>query len=71
MWLTEQQSNSLNEQQLHAASQEIADILIYLLQISDVLGIDPIQAAKEKKKKIVQKISIEKGLAFAVALSKT
>jgi NTP pyrophosphatase (non-canonical NTP hydrolase) len=29
-------------------SEEVADILIYLLLMADRLGIDPVQAAREK-----------------------
>lgn len=30
------------------ASEEIADVLLYLLRLSDVLGIDPLEAAHRK-----------------------
>lgn len=68
MWLTEKQSMDLNERQLMEASDEIADIFIYLLRIADVLGIDLIQATDQKMEKNAQKYSIEKGQALAQAL---
>jgi dCTP diphosphatase len=68
MWLTEKQSGSLNDQQLKAASEEMADVFIYLLRIADVLGVDLIQAAELKMKKNHEKYPIEKGRAFAQAL---
>lgn len=68
MWLTEKQSMDLNERQLMEASDEIADIFIYLLRIADVLGIDLIQATDQKMEKNLQKYSIEKGQALAQAL---
>lgn len=47
-WLTEAQSRDLAPDAKAAAGEEIADVLIYLLQISNQLGIDPIAAAKAK-----------------------
>ena len=47
-WLTEEQSHQLEEEQLHEVSLELADIFIYLIRISDQLGIDLLNAAKEK-----------------------
>jgi dCTP diphosphatase len=47
-WLTEEQSRSLTPEAQAAASDEIADVLLYLIRLSDQLGIDPIAAAKRK-----------------------
>ncbi len=47
-WLTEEQSRSLAPEARAAASDEIADVLLYLIRLSDQLGIDPIAAAKRK-----------------------
>ncbi|MGC1818752.1 MAG: nucleotide pyrophosphohydrolase [Casimicrobiaceae bacterium] len=47
-WLTEEQSRSLAPDAHAAASDEIADVLLYLIRLSDQLGIDPIAAAKRK-----------------------
>jgi dCTP diphosphatase len=47
-WLTEEQSRNLSPQALVAASDEIADVLLYLVRLSDKLGIDPIAAANRK-----------------------
>lgn len=47
-WLTEAQSRDLPPDSKAAAGEEIADVLIYLLQISHQLGIDPIAAARAK-----------------------
>jgi len=68
MWLTEKQSNALNEKQLQAASEEIADVFMYLLRIADALGIDLIKATHEKMKKNIEKYSIEKGRFLAKEL---
>lgn len=47
-WLTEEQSRQLGEEQRVKVGHEIADVLLYLLQLSDKLGIDPIEAARKK-----------------------
>ncbi len=47
-WLTEDQSRRLSPEAQTAAGEEIADVLLYLLRISDKLGIDPVIAARAK-----------------------
>jgi NTP pyrophosphatase (non-canonical NTP hydrolase) len=47
-WLTEAQSRSLAPGARAAASDEIADVLLYLIRLCDALGIDPIAAAHRK-----------------------
>ncbi len=47
-WLTQEQSASLPVDKLKEVEQELADILIYLIRISDKLGIDLIEAANKK-----------------------
>ena len=47
-WLTEEQSRSLGPDALAAASDEIADVFLYLIRLSDKLGIDPVAAAQRK-----------------------
>jgi dCTP diphosphatase len=47
-WLTEEQSRSLSPEALAAASDEVADVLLYLVRLSDKLGIDPVAAARRK-----------------------
>jgi NTP pyrophosphatase (non-canonical NTP hydrolase) len=47
-WLTEEQSRSLDERSLAAASEEIADVLLYLVRLADRLGVDPLAAARKK-----------------------
>ena len=47
-WLTEQQSRSLDEQQLAAVADEIADIQIYLVRLADKVGIDIGEAVDQK-----------------------
>jgi NTP pyrophosphatase (non-canonical NTP hydrolase) len=47
-WLTEEQSRNLGPEALAAASDEVADVLLYLVRLGDQLGIDPIAAARRK-----------------------
>lgn len=47
-WLTQDQSKTLNNETLEKVREEIGDVFIYLLNIADKLGIDPLAAAKEK-----------------------
>lgn len=47
-WLTEAASNDLSGTQRHEVALELADILIYLVRVSDKLDVDLLQACREK-----------------------
>ncbi|TRZ90808.1 MAG: nucleotide pyrophosphohydrolase [Rhodocyclaceae bacterium] len=47
-WMTPEESQNLAPGQRAEVADEIADVLIYLTELADVLGIDPIAAASEK-----------------------
>ena len=47
-WLTEEQSRCLAPEVLAAASDEVADVLLYLIRLCDQLGVDPVAAAQRK-----------------------
>jgi NTP pyrophosphatase (non-canonical NTP hydrolase) len=47
-WMTEEQSRQLAPEKANAISAEIADVLLYLIQLSTAIGIDPIAAAQAK-----------------------
>jgi NTP pyrophosphatase (non-canonical NTP hydrolase) len=47
-WLSEEQSNSLPPDKLAEVKEEIGDVLIYLANLCDKLGIDPMEAAHSK-----------------------
>ena len=47
-WLTQEQSKKLDPAKLEKVKDEIADVMIFLVILADKLGIDPVQAAKEK-----------------------
>ena len=47
-WLTEEQSQNLPPEKLAEIREEIGDVMIYLTELADKLGIDPVVAAKAK-----------------------
>ena len=47
-WLTPEQSTQFSARDRLAIEEEIADVLLYLLRLSDVLDIDPLRAAQRK-----------------------
>ncbi len=47
-WLTEEQSRNLEPKAMAAVSEEIADVLLYLVRLGDQLGVDPVAAARRK-----------------------
>ena len=59
-WLTEEQSRSLAPEAQAAASEEIADVLLYLIRLGDQLGIDPVAAAQRKLVANAQKYPADK-----------
>jgi NTP pyrophosphatase (non-canonical NTP hydrolase) len=47
-WLTPEQSLQLSAEQREAVRQEIADVLIYLTRLADLLDIDLLESAADK-----------------------
>lgn len=47
-WLTAEQSRALTGRDRRAVEEEVADVLLYLLRLTDVLDIDPLRAAQRK-----------------------
>jgi len=47
-WLTEEESTNLPPEKLAEVREEIGDVMIYLTELADKLGIDPVEAAKTK-----------------------
>ncbi len=58
-WLTEVQSNSLDDKTLAAVSDEIADVQLYLIRLADKLGIDIIDISTKKILKNAEKYPVE------------
>jgi NTP pyrophosphatase (non-canonical NTP hydrolase) len=61
-WLTPEQSSNLSNKQMKAIEEEVADVAIYLLRLSDVLGVN-LSDVVENKIKV-------NGEKYPVALSK-
>lgn len=59
-WLTEEQSRSLNVEQLAAVTDEIADVQLYLIRLADKVGVDIATAIEQKIKKNEAKYPAEK-----------
>jgi dCTP diphosphatase len=59
-WLTEVESKNLSAESRHAVSLEAADVLLYLIRLSDKLNIDLIAAAKEKMLLNAKKYPVDK-----------
>jgi len=59
-WLTKEQSRSLEPGAQAAVSDEIADVLLYLIRLGDQLGIDPVAAAHRKIVENAQKYPADK-----------
>lgn len=47
-WLNEEQSRQLSAEQLEHAGQEVADVVLYLLQLCGELGLDMEQVVRAK-----------------------
>jgi NTP pyrophosphatase (non-canonical NTP hydrolase) len=59
-WITEEDSRRLGATAKDAASQEIGDVLLYLIRLGDALDIDPVAAARRKMIANAQKYPVEK-----------
>ena len=59
-WMTESQSRELTPERLDAVGAEIADVLLYLIQLANALGIDPVTAAQAKLRLNELKYPVEK-----------
>lgn len=49
-WMSDEQSRELAPEKRDAVAAEAADVLLYLIQLTSALGIDPIAAAHAKLK---------------------
>ena len=68
-WLTPEQSQHLNAEQHEAVRQEIADVLIYLTRLADLLDIDLLDAAADKLALNARKYPVEKAHGNALKYS--
>lgn len=65
-WLTPEESTELGPEQREAVRQEIADVLIYLTRLADVLGIDLLEAAADKLALNARKYPVDKAYGNAL-----
>lgn len=59
-WLTPAQSDNLSSENKSQVAEELADVLLYLVRLSDTLEIDLLDAALRKLDKNAQKYPAEK-----------
>ena len=59
-WLTQKESYEIAESKRTAIEDEIGDVLIYLVNLADRCGIDPLKAAHDKIEKNRVKYPAEK-----------
>ncbi len=59
-WLTEEQSRTLTPEKREAVGAEVADVLLYLIQLSSALGIDAVAAAQAKLKLNAAKYPVDR-----------
>ena len=64
-WCTEEQSQNLDEKTNKAVSEEMADIMIYLLRFADKVDIDIIKSVEEKIQINHEKYPVEKAKGIA------
>ena len=67
-WLTPEESAQLSDERLAAVAAEMADVFIYLLRLSDVLGVDLLQAAQDKLAVNRRRYSVERSRGSAQKL---
>lgn len=68
-WLTPEQSLALTPAQHEAVRQEIADVLIYLTRLADLLDIDLLEAAADKLALNARKYPVEQAYGNALKYS--
>ena len=69
-WLTPAQSSQLDARSKRAVANEIADVLLYLTRLADVLQIDPLAAARRKLRQNARKYPVAKARGNARKYSK-
>ena len=64
-WLTEDQSRRLPPEELAKVREEMADVLNYLVRLADKLGVDLLEAARDKIKVNALKYPVDKARGVA------
>jgi NTP pyrophosphatase (non-canonical NTP hydrolase) len=61
-WLTPEQGASLDPVAKREVAHEIADVLLYLIRLADMMGIDMLAAAREKIELNAVKYPVPRGI---------
>jgi len=69
-WLTPEQTEELDDNTKLAVQEEIADILLYLIRLSDKLDIDPVESAFNKLKVNAEKYPVDEAKGNATKYSR-
>jgi len=69
-WLNSEESKNLSDKDHQSAKEELADIMIYLIRLSDKLNIDLEEAVQEKLKLNAEKYPVELSKDNAVKYNK-
>lgn len=69
-WLDEEQSRQLSPEALEAVREEAADVLLYLIRISDLLDIDLVDAVSKKLSVNAQKYPVDKARGISKKYNK-
>ena len=69
-WLNSEESKNLTDKDHQSAKEELADIMIYLIRLSDKLGIDLEEAVQEKLKLNAEKYPVELSKDNAIKYNK-
>jgi len=64
-WLTDQESAALADDKLEKIEAEMADVLLYLIRLADVLDVDLLTAANAKIDENEKKYPVEKSRGSA------
>jgi NTP pyrophosphatase (non-canonical NTP hydrolase) len=64
-WLSEADSRSLPPEKLQAVSDEMADVLLYLVQLSSALKVDLLAAARDKLARNALKYPVDRARGSA------
>ncbi len=68
-WLSESDSRALGAERKAAVAREMADVFIYLLQLSDRLDVDLIQAARAKMIENAEKYPVSRARGSSLKYS--
>ena len=69
-WINNEQSQNLSDKDLQSVKEELADIMIYLIRLSDKLDIDLEDAIQEKMKLNEKKYPVELAKNNAIKYNK-